>query len=173
MRALIAAAVLLLPIAVQADDSSSVNTAQAAEAPLSITDTSWNYSHGTGWRTSEPVPRNARDDRYVQFTNTQDKDIAEIQLHVSYCGTKGSKHDAGWMKIKGSFAAHGTFKVTPPLPSGGSITQSIGSFDGASVSNHMLITELVVVDSDGSQYRFGSDVSKVLSSNISNFCANY
>lgn len=172
MRTLIAA-ILLLPLAAQADDQSSAKAVQAGDTPLLISDTSWNYPHGTAWRTSEPVPREARKDRYVEFTNTQDKEIAEIRLHVSYCGTKGSSHDAGWMEMKGPFAAHASFKVTPSLPSSGSITQSFGGFNGASVSNHILITGIVVVDSDGSQYQYGSDVAKVLSATISNFCANY
>jgi hypothetical protein len=109
----------------------------------------------------------------VAFTNTQAKEIAEIRLHVSYCGVKGSSHDAGWMEMKGPFAAHGSFKVTPSEPGGGSISQSFGAFDGVSVSGHLLITGIMVVDSDGSQYQYGSDVAKVLSGNISNFCPNY
>lgn len=173
MRVLIAAAALLLPLATQADNQSSAKAVQAGDAPLLISDTSWNYPHGTSWRTNEPVPREARKDRYVEFTNTQDKEIAEIRLHVSYCGVKGSSHDAGWMGMKGPFAAHGSFKVTPSQPSSGSITQSFGGFNGASVSNHILITGIVVVDSDGSQYQYASDLSKVLSGNISNFCANF
>jgi hypothetical protein len=173
MRALFAAAVLLLPLAVQADDLPSATAAQTGGAPLLISDTSWNFPRGATWKPSEPVPRGARKELYVEFANTQDKDIAEIRLHVSYCGTKGGSEDAGWMKLKGPFAAHGSFKVTPSLPSSGSITQSIKQSTKMPVSNHFLITEVVVVDSDGSQYQFGSDVSKVLGDNISNFCANY
>ncbi|HEY3859470.1 MAG TPA: hypothetical protein VGM47_07665 [Gammaproteobacteria bacterium] len=173
MRAIIAAAVLLLPMAVRADDQPSVTAGQARDVPLLISDTSWNYPHGVAWKTNEPVPKGSRDDRFVEFTNTQDKEIAEIRLHVYYCGTRGSSRDAGWMEVKGPFAAHGSFKTTPSLPSGGSITQSFGGFSGASVSNHLLIKEVVVVDSDGSLYQYGSDVAKVLSVNVSNFCANY
>lgn|GEM_PF-4479959 len=116
-----------------------------------------------------------RDDLFVSFTNPQDKDIAEIRLHVRRCGVKGSSIGGGWMKLKGPFAAHGTFKVTPSMPSGGGISQSISSsgFDGTSAGDHMKITEVVVVDGDGTQYQFSSDLSKVLSDNISNFCANY
>lgn len=170
MRALIAAAALLSPLAAWADDQPQASVAQASESPLLISDTSWNFSHGRGWRTSDPVPGNSRNDRFVEFTNTQDKEIAEIRLRVSYCGVKGSSHDAGWMKLKGPFAAHGSFKVAPTEPSGGSTSESMS--DGISVSDHMRITGVVVVDSDGSQYQV-SDLTKVLSGNISNFCANY
>ena len=173
MRALIAATVLLLPHAVWADGQSPATTAQAGEMPLLISDTSWNFSRPATWRTSEPVPGESRDDRFVEFTNPQDKEISEVRLHVSYCGVKGSSHDAGWMKLKGPFAAHGSFKVKPSEPSGNSMIQPSATFDGTYTSGHMRITEVVVVDSDGSLYQFGSDLSKVLSANISNFCPNY
>ncbi|MFI4968101.1 MAG: hypothetical protein ACHQAU_05180 [Gammaproteobacteria bacterium] len=174
MRALIAAAVLLLPLAAQADEQPSATAAPTADvAPLLISDTSWNSPHGRAWHVNTAVAGGPRDDRYVEFSNTQDKDIAEVRLHVSYCGVKGSKHDAGWMKLKGPFAAHASFKAVPSSPSGGSISQSIGSFEGESVSHHLLITEVVIVDSDGSTFQYSSDLAKVLSTNISNFCANY
>jgi hypothetical protein len=174
MRALITAAVLLLPLAVQADDPPSTTAVPSAGvAPLLISDTSWNSPHGRAWHVNTAVAGGPRDERYVEFSNTQDKDIAEVRLHVSYCGVKGSKQDAGWMKLKGPFAAHGSFKAVPSSPSGGSISQSFGSFEGESVAHHLLITEVVVVDSDGSTFQYGSDLAKVLSENISNFCANY
>ena len=170
MRALIATAVLLLPIAMQADDQPSPKATQPGSAPLLISDTSWNDPRGRTWHVNTTVAGGPREDeRFVAFTNTQDKDIAEIRLHVSYCGTKGSKQDAGWMKLKGPFAAHGSFKAKPSLPSGGSIRESFG----IPVADHMLITEVVVEDSDGSLYQYASDVGKVLSASISNFCPNY
>jgi hypothetical protein len=174
MRVLIAAAVLLLPLVAQADDPSFTTAATAAAvAPVLISDTSWNSPHGRAWHVNTAVAGGPRDDRYVEFSNTQDKDIAEIRLHVSYCGVKGSKHDAGWMKLKGPFAARGSFKAVPSSPSGGSISQSLESFEGESVSHHLLITEVVIVDGDGSTFQYSSDLAKVLSENISNFCANF
>lgn len=174
MRVFVAAAFLLLPVVIQADDQPAAQAVHA-DVPLLISDTSWNAPHGTAWRLNKTVAGQAREDRYVEFANLQDKEIAEIRLHVCRCGVKGSSWDAGWMTLKGPFSAHGSFKAIPSMPSGGSISQSISSsgFSGASVSNHLRITEVMVVDGDGSSYRYGSDVAKVLGGNISNFCANY
>lgn len=158
---------LLLSGCISAPDYGAMQAeGSARQVPLLIFDTSWNSPRGrwTNRHLGDSVPPG---DFFVEFIATHSRDLASVSIYVDRCGAKGIESYGSWLVLPGTFAAGMNYKVVP-------VTEDmpLDALLPASQVNHLRITEVKVVDADGKVFDYTSDVGKVLTSNISNFCAN-
>lgn len=139
------------------------SAAKPGQLPIRIVSTSWNDPNYI-----RPIPMQ------VRFQDLSGKVISSIWLFVSRCAVKGSSEVIPYpLVLLGPFKSDNSYSSNPTFPT--NYTEFTGPWPGIKggrYSTHMLITKVDVWYEDGAVESFGDDVSRLLSSGISNFCSN-
>jgi len=162
LTACLLAAMLTSCVNVKQQSSKLMAEGKARNVPLLIYDTSWNDPHAL---------YNTR--MVVGLLNPNDMQINSVTLRMANCGSKGITDYTQLLNLGGPFLP-GTFYVIHPswpvqYPS--SISREAAEA-AAKTSSHMVIKGVEIIDNNGRKYIYSKDVSKLLTSNISNFCLN-
>jgi hypothetical protein len=134
---------------------------RSRQVPVLIYDTAWNNPREyPSWRMGDPVPKDAL---HIALVNTGDQDIATVWLHVAHCNPQGVPESDSWLKFDG------------PFQPGQSYNDVRATLDpNESYLRYGLLIHLTIlsvrVDDAGGTHEFHDDVTKVLTSGVSNFC---
>ncbi len=135
---------------------------KARNVPLLIYYTSWNDPHAL-----YNVPM------VVDLVNTGNQEIKSVTLLMQDCGSQGIESDVHSLTLIGPYAPGRTYIIHPSWPV--QYSQWISrrqAEDAAKTIDHMVIVAVEIVDSDGMKSTYNNNVSKLLTSSISNFCLN-
>ena len=147
---------------VKQQSSELMTEGKARNVPLLIYDTSWNDPHAL---------YNTR--MAVGLLNPSDEKINSVTLRMANCGSKGITEYTQALNLGGPFLP-GKFYVIHPswLVQYSQWISREATEAAAKTSSHMVIKGVEIIDNNDKKYIYNKDVSKLLTSNISNFCLN-
>lgn len=135
---------------------------KARNVPLLIYDTSWNNPHAL---------YNTR--MVVGLLNTGSKTLNSVILLMTTCGSKGVTDYTYTLNLGGPFSPDRAYLIYPSWPIHYSQWISHERAEAeAKTADHMVITGIAIIDANGVKTTYTKGVSKMLTSNISNFCLN-
>ncbi len=142
--------------------SALMTDGKARNVPLLIYDTSWNNPHVLYGTRME-----------VSLIITGDEKINSVMLQTASCGSKGSVGRMRLLNLDGPFIPGKAYTIYPTWPV--QYSQWISheqSVVNAKYSSHIVIKAVVVNFNTRNQTIYDKNVSQIITSNISNYCAN-
>jgi hypothetical protein len=147
---------------IKQDPANLMSEAKGRNVPLLIYGDSWN---------DPDFLYNTR--MAVNLLNAGDQPIKSITLQTVNCGAKGISDSNEPLILNGPFISGKSYTVHPSWTVRYSQWISRKRAEAiAKTSSHIVITSIKVVYNSENTTIYGKDVSRLLTSNISNFCRN-